>query len=243
MIVIKDGHIVFLLGILYVLFSTLVLNILIRYLEHYEPIEDDEISELCKQFSHDKKYLTLFILLTGELIWVSLFVLIELAKIPMPDLVSRILDTGIHVPLVLLVSGLITRWIQKPILQKWKITENDINQSFFLITFFMDIVLFAFNWEMSLFIMAILIGKYIWLDSTLKDVGLFLLKVLKSGKYIFKAKIKSDWSGELVYSVMESIWDQYEERSIVADIIGLSMTIAALFFLIACGIYIALGRG
>ena len=123
--------------------------------------------------------------------------------------------------IVLLVCMLIARELQKPILRKWGISENDVKQSIFYITLFMDIFLIGFNWEMALSIMAILIGKYIWLDCTFTDVVFFLGKILKAFRYLIESLFI-----QVVSTLFRSITPSKEIRRMLLDeFISLSLTI------------------
>lgn len=257
MIVTMDDKMVFILGTIYVIFNALVLNAIIRFGAHHNIVIgiSYDFSERCKQFFHDKFYFTLFFLLTGEFVWISLFVLMKLPNIRMTVLFSRILATGIHVPFVLLVCMLIARELQKPILRKWGISENDVKQSIFYITLFMDIFFIGFNWETALFVMAILIGKYIWLDCTYADVVFFLERILKAFRCLFEILFKNlllfalqislqdkdmrDIAFDSFVALRSSVpYSEDEEQSDVADIINLSMMTAtvatALLYIMFC---------
>lgn len=115
---------------------------------------------------------TCFFLLSGLLIWFSLVGLAILPTLPMSNLLSRIIATGIHVPFVFLICGWIIRGLQKLLLQKWMISEKEVKQSLVLITVCLDILLLVINWEMALFVAAIISGKYIWFDSVFNPMKL-----------------------------------------------------------------------
>ena len=114
--------------------------------------EDRKISKKCLYY----------FFLTAELLWFTLVGLIFLPETPAPFLLKRVISTGIHIPIVFLFCGRIIRKIRNILKLDTIISDNELKQSIWVIIVCLNVFVLIFNWEMSLFIWAILAGKYIW---------------------------------------------------------------------------------
>lgn len=111
-----------------------------------------------------------FFLITASILWggIAALVLLQIKMSIFPIGLAKALSTGIHVPIVFFVCSRIILLFQKIIFNSSlypKISEKEIANSIFIIVFFLDLCLLLIDWELALFVMAILCGKLIWMDS------------------------------------------------------------------------------
>ena len=221
MLEIMDDKKIIIVGILYIIVNALVLNIVIQIGARHESREDT-LTKTCKKLINNEFCFTLFFLLTGGIILSCFYVLMKISRISMGENLSKILATGIQVPIMLFLSGMLIRALQKRILRKVEMNEVDISKTFFVITVFFDIFFLYFNWELSLLILTIIIGKYIWLDCTFKDIFIFSKHIFEIYKYHLKYSSSNKFE-KILYRVI--FGDNDNEGSDVADLISFSMII------------------
>ena len=99
-----------------------------------------------------------FFILSG-VVSAEFFLLDLISREITEGLAGAIVSTGIHVPIILMISGFFLRPI--------KICLEDKKQILFLVTLTASIAFMMWNWRLGLLSVAIVSGKQIWLDSAL----------------------------------------------------------------------------
>jgi len=137
------------------------------------------------------KDLSRFFLICAHILWggISSLVLLQHYVYLLPAWAERILSTGIHVPFMFLLCGRIILFVRKAVIKNeiyTGISDSDIKKSITIIVIYLDFCLLLIDWELALFVAAILLGKYIWYDCVFNTGGLKKiivdLKTLSRGK-------------------------------------------------------------
>ena len=112
----------------------------------------------------------MFFFIEGNILWLGILAAYLIQISDAPGIIGRILNTGIYIPMVFLICSKVIKCAGTIILKEYDVLEQNIRWSILLLTLSLDICLFLLNWEMALFIAAILMGKFIWLDSGTAEI-------------------------------------------------------------------------
>lgn len=79
-----------------------------------------------------------------------------------------LIKTGVHIPLILWLSGNIIRAFYKQCMKERKLRELSDEEMFYyliMIPVLCDICMVIYNHELALIILGIIIGKFLWIDT------------------------------------------------------------------------------
>lgn len=133
---------------------------LMRQGEDYKKINSEN-----KEF----KKLNLWVFVIEEFILLAsvfLMYLIQKTATQFPEIVISIIGTGVHIPLIFCISTFAIKKLCGVFLDKEKdiITDDDLAKSAYVMLFYLDVGVLVIDWEFALFILVILVGKYVWFD-------------------------------------------------------------------------------
>ena len=195
-------------------FNTSLIRLYSNVLLHKVRNEAGELKESFDQYEQNIRFAkdyALFFFITTELLWFAVIGLMILDKAQMPESVGRVLDTGIHIPILFLLFGNVIRYIGRMLLAKWNVPDAEIKKSILVVVVFLDTILLFTGWETALFLLAILCGKYIWLDSSFdfKNTIKFFYSILYDA---FHREIRSNASDlavlfgrQMIYTVLYAL--------------------------------------
>lgn len=86
--------------------------------------------------------------------------------------IQEVLSTGIHIPILLGAAGFL--------LSKYKpqLDNEEKRNTFLVVSIALNVDCIAFNWKIALFVLSIILGKYIWIDFVFDSQ--FVFQTLKS---------------------------------------------------------------
>lgn len=133
--------------------------------------------------------LCIFVLISGNLLAFGMLLLYGIPQIfgSIPDTVSELLNTGIHVPIILVLFGLAIRLAYGLFLKckdgKDNIDVKEKTNILIIMSLALNLCFLSINWKLSFFTLGIILGKYLWIDfvfdynSLKQEVNIIVRKV------------------------------------------------------------------
>lgn len=85
----------------------------------------------------------------------------------LPSYVQTFISSGLHIPLFLFVIGFVIRLSYKIYTKKssnFSLTIFELKTIVFIMAIIINITLIILDWQLGLFVVAIILGKFIWID-------------------------------------------------------------------------------
>lgn len=103
---------------------------------------------------------------------------------------NNIIGSGVLVPIWLLLTGILARLMYRFVKLSYygkynkELTENEMKIYWIIIPILVNIVYLSYNFSLSLMITGIIIGKFLWLDTTIKlnEVKHIIVEYLNKNK-------------------------------------------------------------
>lgn len=173
---------------------------------------DQSYNDIIREYNDREKVAknySYFFFIESFILWMTIVLISFLQSYKQNDLLSRILATGIYIPFVFLLCSWVIQKIGMRMLRANKVSRQEISDSIFFTTLFLDLGLFLCNWEMALFLSTIILGKIIWLDgnmSQLREVFSLVWKSIKKGTEIRTTNLVVLFGKQIIYVVLVGLF-------------------------------------
>ena len=155
----------------------------IKCLQEYENDrkQDGTYEKRKAEICNDRIYLSatsLFIKISGVVLTIG-FTLLYIIQNNLTDFSKKkkkIVSSGIHIPIILISCGKIISCLFNTFSNKNEkefFSDSDCKETIFIVTISIDICLFMVNSDLGLWVLAIILGKFIWADFVYNSTDIF----------------------------------------------------------------------
>lgn len=128
---------------------------------------DSHLYKRCCKIS--KKYAVCFMTI-GLMLWGTVFILSLPMYMELPSTIKSIVEVGIHIPLLFIIVSRFISFIFKQCFSTMCVSNEDVEDCIIVLFSYFDICLFILNIRIAVFMLAILLGKFIWLDFRIEGI-------------------------------------------------------------------------
>lgn len=134
--------------------------------------DKDKINEIRKAYS-------MFFRWEGLILWGGIVFLFYMNSISFCDTIENFLRTGIYVPIVFLLCSKLIKLVAQKKLKGFSVSDKELSDSIMMIVIVFDCCLFIVNLDMAVYVLAIILGKMVWLDGSLQELYLYIKSIYK----------------------------------------------------------------